>query len=316
MSVTAKDTLPEAVNAAEIVIPASVVQAARDTIGEFFYRLNGTDPLAGALDHLNPDKCIKHAELLERYAPMAGKRVLEVGSGYGTALAVFVKKYGANAVGIEPDGEGFASSLNSSRELLAANGIDPGCIIAGVGENLPFPNASFDIVYSCNVLEHTQDPEKVLFEAVRVLKPGGLLHFEIPNHLSYLEGHYLVLQPPILWRGLLPWWIKHVCRRDPAFARTLRTEINPLWCRRVIRRINTQTPVEVVTLGEQNFLERVSAPFYFEMSRVGERIGPIVRTIQRVNVGNWIGHLIVATQGYYPMYLTVRRKHELQATQI
>ena len=158
-------------HSAGITIPAAVVQAARDGLGEFFYRLNGTAPLAGALDHLNTARCLNHAEWLQQFEPLSGKRLLEIGSGYGTTLAVLIHKFGADAFGVEPDGEGFGSSLAASRILLSANGIQPERVVAGVGEQLPFPDASFDIVYSCNVLEHTQVPEEVLREALRVRLP-------------------------------------------------------------------------------------------------------------------------------------------------
>ena len=108
------------------------------------------------------------------------------------------------------------------------------------GEMLPFSDESFDLVYSSNVLEHTERPATVLDEALRVLKPGGILHFEMPNFLAYFEGHYMVLEPPILWKGLLPFWIKHVCRRDDHFARTLRTEINPIWIKPKLKRLGSK----------------------------------------------------------------------------
>jgi SAM-dependent methyltransferase len=276
-------------------------------LGEFFFRLNGTAPLAGALDHLDTTRCLNQAKLLQRFEPLSGKRVLEIGSGYGTTLAVLIRQFGADAFGVEPDGEGFGSSLAASRILLNANGIEPERVVAGVGERLPFPDASFDIVYSCNVLEHTQVPEQVLLEALRVLRPGGLLHFEMPNHLSYFEGHYLVLQPPLLWRGLLPWWIRFVCRRDPSFARTLRTELNPVWCRKTLARIHQSYPLQLITLGEDQFLQRLSSPIQFEMGRVASRIGPLVRLLQKLNFGNWAGRLIVRLNGYYPIHLTLRR---------
>ena len=293
---------------AGITIPAAVIRMARDSIGTFFQRLNGCDPLSGALDHLDPAKCLEHAKSLQELEPLAGKRVLEIGSGYGTTLAVFIRQFGANAFGIEPDGAGFGSSLAGSRILLRTNGIDPQRVVAGIGEQLPFPDASFDILYSCNVLEHTQDPTQVLLEAVRVLRPGGLLYFEIPNHLSYFEGHYMVLQPPLLWRGLLPWWIRFVYRRDASFARTLRTEISPPWCRKTVAQVNQRYPVELVSLGEEQFLHRMAQPIQFEMDRVASRIGLLVRILQQLNLGNWIGHLIVGLQGHYPLRLVLRRK--------
>lgn len=160
-------------------------------------------------------------------------------------------------------------------------------------------------MYSANVLEHTDNPSKVLEEAVRVLRPGGILHFEMPNFLSYFEGHYNVIQPPILWRSLLPQWVR-LLGRDPTFAQTLRTEINPVWCRRAARELSKKYPVKMISLGDEIFLDRLAEPFQFETERTSNALQPIVRGLQRLNFGNWIGRLIVAAQGYYPIYLTLK----------
>ena len=202
---------------------------------------------------------------------------------------------------------GFGASFAASRELFVANGMDPERIIPVKGETLPFADASFDIVYSANVLEHTENPRMVLEEAVRVLRPAGILHFEMPNFLSYFEGHYMVPQPPILWRSLLPQWVR-LLGRDPSFARTMRTEINPLWCRRAVERVSRKYPVRLISLGDDVFLDRLAQPFQFEAQSTASKLRTIIAVAQRLNAGNWIGHLIVAAQGYYPIYLTLRRE--------
>jgi hypothetical protein len=43
------------------------------------------------------------------------------------------------------------------------------------------------------------------------------------------------------------------------------------------------------------------------MRTVGSRLGGLLATLQKLNWGNWIGRLIVAAQGFYPIYLTVRK---------
>ncbi|MBD3366307.1 methyltransferase domain-containing protein [candidate division WWE3 bacterium] len=54
-------------------------------------------------------------------------------------------------------------------------------IFYGGAENLPFEDASFDVVVSLWVLEHLENPEKVFAEVTRVLKPGGYFLFAAPN---------------------------------------------------------------------------------------------------------------------------------------
>ena len=290
-----------------IIVPDSVRELAEQSVGIFFESVMGTPRDANARDHLDVFRPLTKGEILESFTPLHGKKLLEIGSGFGTNLATWIKKYDLDGHGTERDTEGFASSFKASRELFVANGLDPDRIIRVTDDALPFSDASYDIVYSGNVLEHTENPRKVLREAVRVLRPGGILHVEVPNYLACFEGHYLVPQPPLVWRWILPLWVR-LLGRDPAFAYTMRTEINPIWFRRQIRRINREYPVTLLSLGAEVFLDRLKQPFEFEMERTATRLGTRMRVFQRLNVGNWIGRLIVLAQGHYPIYLTVRRE--------
>lgn len=51
---------------------------------------------------------------------------------------------------------------------------------------LPFPSATFDLVYSDYVVEHVENPKEFLSEVYRVLKPGGCFHFRTPNIYHYV----------------------------------------------------------------------------------------------------------------------------------
>ncbi|GEM_PF-5772463 len=51
------------------------------------------------------------------------------------------------------------------------------------GSGCPTPDRSFDLVVSFAVLEHVQDQACVAREVFRVLRPGGQMHFEMPNYL-------------------------------------------------------------------------------------------------------------------------------------
>jgi len=69
------------------------------------------------------------------------------------------------------------------------------CVVCGVGERLPFPDNSFDLILSHEVLEHVQDDAMVIREIVRTLKPGGRLVIFCPNRGYPFETH------GIYWRG-------------------------------------------------------------------------------------------------------------------
>jgi SAM-dependent methyltransferase len=55
-----------------------------------------------------------------------------------------------------------------------------------LGGTLPFRDGSFDVVTSNMVAEHLPDPETVLRDVHRVLRPGGKFVFHTPNYLYYL----------------------------------------------------------------------------------------------------------------------------------
>lgn len=293
----------------EIVVPAEVFEIAAESVGAFFEPICKVDRHANVRDFLDPSKAYKRAGILQRYTSLESKKLLEVGSGFGTNLAVWIKRFHVDAYGVEPGGEGFNQGYIASRKLLAANGIDPDRVVNSAGESLPFADESFDVVYSANVLEHTAVPERVLSESLRVLRSGGLLHMEMPNYLSYFEGHYMVIQPPIFWKPMLAWWVRLVFRRDAAFARTLQTRINPVWCRRTVRKLARTYPLDLVSLGDDLFLERLSQAFTFETQMAASKLQGTIAALKKMNRGNWIGRLIVAVQGYYPIYLTIRKRH-------
>jgi SAM-dependent methyltransferase len=66
---------------------------------------------------------------------------------------------------------------------------------------LPFPDASFDVVLSNHVIEHTQDPAAHLREIRRILKPEGVAYLATPNRLWPWEVHaHLPLLHYLPWR--------------------------------------------------------------------------------------------------------------------
>jgi len=60
------------------------------------------------------------------------------------------------------------------------------------GMNLTFPDESFDLVISANVIEHVPDPKKFILEAARVLKPQGICYLETAPLWSSSRGHHIM----------------------------------------------------------------------------------------------------------------------------
>lgn len=101
----------------------------------------------------------------ESLAPLAGKRIVDIGCGPG-ALARRLVDAGARVTGIDPG----AAALARARDAVPEARFE-----AATGEALPFPDASFDGAVMLNALHHVPDPAAALAEAARVLVPGGRL---------------------------------------------------------------------------------------------------------------------------------------------
>jgi len=99
--------------------------------------------------------------------------ILDVGCGPGTITADLAKLVPAGHVtGVERSAE---HVLQQARDAAAAQGITNITYTLGDALTLPFPDGSFDVVHSHQVLQHVADPVAVLREMVRVAKPGGFV---------------------------------------------------------------------------------------------------------------------------------------------
>jgi 2-polyprenyl-6-hydroxyphenyl methylase / 3-demethylubiquinone-9 3-methyltransferase len=105
----------------------------------------------------------------------AACRALDVGCG-GGLLAEEVAGLGFSVTGVDPS----AASLETARAHARESSLEID-YVEGAGERLPFEDASFELVYCCDVLEHVEDLDAVLAESRRVLKPGGLYVFDTIN---------------------------------------------------------------------------------------------------------------------------------------
>lgn len=101
------------------------------------------------------------------FLPLRG-RVLEVGAGTGQQAAALAR-HGFDVTGIE-----LADSLYVGARVFPITNYD--------GNRIPFPDGSFDAVYSSNVLEHVADLARMHAEIMRVLKPDGRVVHVLPTH--------------------------------------------------------------------------------------------------------------------------------------
>jgi SAM-dependent methyltransferase len=117
------------------------------------------------------------ADQLARHIELAGRTVVDVGGGAGHFTAAF-RARGANCYLFEPD----------SAELLSAGEAPVGAVLAD-GYWLPVADASADVCFSSNVLEHVADPAGLIDELIRATKPGGVIYLSFTNWYSPWGGH-------------------------------------------------------------------------------------------------------------------------------
>lgn len=117
----------------------------------------------------------------------AGKKVLEIGIGLGTDLKQFARA-GAECYGVDIT----RRHLELTERNFALEGLDVKLFNADATA-LPFPDDSFDCIHSFGVLHHIPDVDKVLAEALRVLKPGGVLLSTVYHKYSMAAATLFVL---------------------------------------------------------------------------------------------------------------------------
>jgi len=109
-------------------------------------------------------RCRAVLDVISRFRGPAAPRILDIGSCDGKMLVYLRGRLpGAELVGIEPEPKFLESPC------------EPGLVRAGSAEALPFPDGYFDFAVMSSVIEHIEDPAKGLAEALRALKPGGVL---------------------------------------------------------------------------------------------------------------------------------------------
>ncbi len=152
---------------------------------------------------------MRGAEATEELAAMAGATVgmtvLDVGSGIGGPARFLAATHGCIVTGIDLTAE-YVEIATSLTALLGLG--DRVTFRVGDACDLPFPDASFDLVWTQHAVMNIADRPKLYAEMHRVLKPGGTLamydvvagngaplHFPVPWSRDAAQSHLMRAEP-------------------------------------------------------------------------------------------------------------------------
>lgn len=129
---------------------------------------------------------------LQMILAAAGERlhgqVLENGCGIGMYVE-HLAPHAGRVTGLEYDFERAREAQQAAARLPGAG------VVCAAGEDLPFPDQSFDLIVSHEVLEHVRDDRQAAREMVRALRAGGRIIVFVPNRGYPFETH------GVYWRG-------------------------------------------------------------------------------------------------------------------
>jgi len=111
------------------------------------------------------------ADLCRRHGPWTGRRVLDVGCGWGDFLSA-AKKAGAEVHGLDIS----PVAIAQARDRLGEADLR-----TGLAEELPWENETFDWVVCLGSLEHLTDPGRGVAEMRRVARHDGHIYINLPN---------------------------------------------------------------------------------------------------------------------------------------
>ena len=144
--------------------------------------------IATSVDNLHKLRELEFQETVKFFPESSATlSLLEIGSGTGYQLNLLKKKFG-RVIGIDIPNSNYA-------EKRVEN------VVSYDGTNIPFPDDSFDVIFSSNTMEHVIDLDSLEEEMKRVLKPGGICIHIVPSHAWKFWNtllHYFTLPTHVL----------------------------------------------------------------------------------------------------------------------
>lgn len=120
--------------------------------------------------------------ILKIAADLKGKKTLDIGCGDGV-LSYLLAKAGAHVTGIDNEDHGLKYAKENLEKMNHKQNLTYSFVNASAYE-MPFESDSFDVIVCCEVIEHVQEPERLLAEVLRVLKKRGKFILTTPHRLT------------------------------------------------------------------------------------------------------------------------------------
>ena len=147
--------------------------------------------------------------LIERFAPLDGRRVLDLGCGLGEYVRA-AERHGARALGSDIA----VDRLREARRRgLATDPPSTAAYFAAAGETLPVRDGTLDVIVLNEVIEHVADDRATVREIARALAPGGACILYAPNRLYPFETHGIYVRQRYVF-GNIPFvnWLPDALR--------------------------------------------------------------------------------------------------------
>lgn len=168
-------------------------------------------------------------------------RLLDIGCSTG----ILTRHYGGSfgeVVGIDIDD----GAVEWAKKNRAGENVD---FRVADSMELPFSDRAFDLVTCTHIYEHVPDPERMISEIHRVLRPGGLCYFAAENRLRLWDGHSRL---PLI--TVLPRPLADLCLRVTGRARRrYETHLTLGGLRRLVGRFEVTDYTEAVVRDPERF---------------------------------------------------------------